>query len=120
MTKRADDLSVFVAPRGQFFNSKVWPSGLAHAPATFQDHMNQVLQGVKQKTTVQELLTRGAFIEGYVDDLLLRAGTVEAHVRLVEECLRTCDEAHTKIKVSKCEFMEESRKYLGFEVSWRW
>ena len=37
----------------------------------------------------------------------------------MEEFLRTCDKCHTKIKVSKCEFMMESLYYLGFEVGWR-
>ena len=96
------------------------PFSLANAPATFQELMNQGLQRMKRKATVQNLLKRGAVIEPYIDDVLLGADTVEDHLKLVEDFLRTCDECHTKVRLSKCEFMKESLEYLGFEVAWRW
>mmetsp|Transcript_101527 Transcript_101527/g.171896 ORF Transcript_101527/g.171896 Transcript_101527/m.171896 type:complete len:99 (-) Transcript_101527:114-410(-) len=97
------------------------PLGLANAPATFRELMNQVLQRMKRKTTVQDLLKLGAVIEAYIDNVLLGADTVEDHLKLVEEFLRSCHDCHTEFKLSKCEFMKESLEYLGFEVGWqRW
>ena len=54
------------------------PLVLANAPATFQQLMNQALQRMKRKATVQDLLKCGAAIEAYIDDVLLGADTVEA------------------------------------------
>ena len=82
--------------------------------------MNHVLHRMKRKATVGDLQKRGAVIEAYIDDVLLGADTVEGHLKLVEEFLRTCDECHTNVKISKCDFMKESLEYLSFEVGWRW
>ena len=54
-----------------------------------------------------------------MDDVLLGTDTIEDHLKLVQDFLRTCDECHTKVKLSKCEFMKESLQYLGFEVGWQ-
>ena len=56
LTKRAQDLSAFIAPNGQVFKWKVMPFGLTNAPATFQELMNQVVARMKLKPTVQALL----------------------------------------------------------------
>ena len=113
LTKRAQDLSAFVAPNGQVFKWKSMPCGLPMAPTTFQELMNQVLQRMKRKATVQDLLTCGAFIEAYIDDGLLGVDTVEDQLKLLEKFMRTCDECHTKVKLSKCECMKESLEYLA-------
>ena len=69
---------------------------------------------------MQEVLKRGAVIEASINDVPLGADTVEDDLKLPEEFLRTCDECHTKVKLSKCEFMKEFLEYLGFEVVWQW
>ena len=69
---------------------------------------------------MQDMLKRGAVVEGNINDVLLGADTVEDQLKLLEDFLRTWDECHTKVKLSKCEFMKESLEYLGFEVGWRW
>ena len=38
----------------------------------------------------------------------------------MEEFLRTCEEYNTRVKLEKCEFMQEEIEYLGFQVRWRW
>ena len=82
LKKRAEDLSAFVAPNGQVFKWKAMPFGLAKAPTTFQDLMNHVLQRMKRRATVQDLLKYGVVIEAYIDDVLLGADAVDDHLRL--------------------------------------
>ena len=99
---------------------KVMPFGLTKAPGTFQDLMNQVVARMKLKPTVQALLKKGAVIDVYIDDVLLGTDDADDHLRLVEEFLRTCEECNTRVKLEKCEFMQEEIEYLGFQVGWRW
>ena len=120
LTKRAEDLSAFVAPNGQGFKWKVKPFGLANAPAMFQELMNHGLHRMKRKATVQDLLKRGAVIEAYIDDVLLGADTVADHLNLGEESQRTCDGFHTNVKISKCALMKESLEYFRFEPGWHY
>ena len=76
LSKRAQDVSAFIAPNGQLFKWKVMPFGLTNALATFQEVMNLVVARMKLKPTLQALLKKGAVIEVYIDDVLL--GTYDA------------------------------------------
>ena len=105
LTKRAQDLSAFIAPNGQVFKWKVMPFGLTNVPATFQELMNQVVARMKLKPTVQALLKKGAVIEVYIDDVLPGTDDADDHLRLMEEFLRTYEECNTRVKLEKCEFM---------------
>ena len=116
LTKRAQNLSAFIAPNGQVFKWKVMPLRLTNARATFQELMNQVVACIKLKPTVQALLKRGAVTEVYIDDVLLGTDDADDHLRLVEEFLRICEECNTHVKLQKCEFMQEEIEYLGFQV----
>ena len=120
LTQQAQDPSAFIAPNGQVFKRKVMPFGLTNAPATFQELMNQVVARMKLKPTVQALLKKGAVIEVYMDDVLLVTDDADDHLRLVKEFLRTCEDCNTRVKLEKCEFMQEEIEYLGFQVGWRW
>ena len=95
------------------------PFGLTNAPATFQELMDQVVARIKLKSTVPALLKRGAVIEVYIDDALLGTDDADDHLRLVEEFVRTCEECNTRLKLEKCEFMQEEMEYLGYQVGWR-
>ena len=119
LTKRAQDLSAFVAPNGQVFKWKVMPFELTNALATFQEVMNQAVARMKLKLTVQALLKKGAVIEVYIDDVLLGTDDADDYLLLVQEFLRTCEECNTCVNLEKCEFMQEEIEYLGFQVSWR-
>ena len=113
LTKRARDLSAFIAPNGQVFKWKVMPFGLTNALATFQELMNQVVARMKLKHTVHALLKKGAVIEVYIDDVLLGTDDADDHLRLVEEFLRTHEECNTRVKLKKREFMHEQIEYPG-------
>ena len=116
LTKRARDLPAFIAPNGQLFEWKVMLFSLTNAPATFQQLKNQVVARMKLKPTVQALLKKGAVIEVYTDDVFLGTDDADDHLRLVEEFLRSCEECNTRVKLEKCEFMQEEIEYLGFQV----
>ena len=107
LKKQAQDLSAIVAPNCQVFKLKAMPFGLTNAPAPFQELMNQVVARMKLKPTVQALLKKGAVIEVYIYDVLLGTDDADDHLRLVEEFLRTCEECNTRVKLEKCEFMQE-------------
>ena len=38
----------------------------------------------------------------------------------MEEFLHTCEECNTRVKLEKCEFMQEEIEYLGFQIGWGW
>ena len=116
LTNRAQDLSAFIAPNRQVFKWKGMPCGLTNAAATFRELMNQVVARMKLKPTAQALLRKGAVIEVHIDDVLLGTDDADDHLRLVEEVLRTCEEYNTRVKLEKCEFMQEEMEYLGFQV----
>ena len=59
-------------------------------------------------------------IEVYIDDVLLGTDDADDDLRLVEEFLRTYEECNTRVKLEKCQFMQEEIEYLGFQVGWRW
>ena len=96
------------------------PFGLANAPATFQELMNQIIAIRKRRPKVQQLLRKGAVIEAYIDDVFLGSNTTEDHKALIDEFLSVCDECNTRVKIEKCEFMREVVEYLGFEVGYQW
>ena len=96
------------------------PFGLTNAPATFQELMNQVVARMKLKPNVQALLKEGAVVEVYIDDVLLGTFDADDHLPLVEEFLRTCEECNTRMKLGKCEFLQEEIEYLGFQAGSRW
>ena len=68
LTKRAQDLSAFLAPNGQVFGRNVMSFGLTSTLATFQELRNQVVARMKLKPTVQTLFKKGAVIEVYIDN----------------------------------------------------
>ena len=74
-----------------------------------------------QKTRGTQNVFIGGFEIGvYIDDVLLGTDDADDHLRLVEEFLRTSEECNTRVKLEKCEFMQEKIEYLGFQVGWRW
>ena len=46
----------------------------------------------------------------------LGGNTQEDHLILLREFFAVCQENHTRLKLEKCEFMQETMQYLGFDV----
>ena len=120
LTERAKELSAVIATNGQVFPWNVMPFGLANAPATFQELMNQIIAIMERRPKVPQLLRKVAVIDAYIDDVFLGSNTTEDHKALIDEFLSVCDECNTRVKIEKCEFMREVVEYLGFEVGYQW
>ena len=120
LTPNAQELLAFITPQGRVFKWKVMPFGVANAPALFQDLMNKILSILRRRPVVQELITRGAQMEAHIDDVCLGKNTQEDHLIILGEFSAVCQENHTRLKLEKCEFMQETMQYLGFDIGYGW
>ena len=102
------------------FKWKVTPFGVANAPATFQVLMNKILSILRQRPVVQELISQGAQMEAHIDDVCRGTHAQEDHLILLDEFFAVCGENHTRLKLEKCEFMQETMQYLGFYIGYGW
>ena len=108
LTPNAQKLLAFITPQERVFKSKVIPFGVADAPALFQELMNKILSILRRRPKVQELISQGAQMEAHIDDVCLGTNTVEDHLILLGEFFAVCQENHTRLKLEKCEFMQET------------
>lgn len=92
--------------RNRHLQFKVMPFGLAGAPATFQRAMDVLLTGISWQYCLV-----------YLDDILIYSETFEDHIKHIEEVLRRLDEANFKVKPEKCQWGQDSVKFLGHIVS---
>ena len=120
LTPNAQELLAFITPQARVFKWKVMPFGVANAPALFQELMNKILSILRRRPKVQELISRGAQMEAHIDDVCLGTNTQEDHLILLGEFFAVCQENHTRLKLEKCEFMQETMQYLGFDVGYGW
>ena len=82
------------------------PFGLVNAPATFQRLMEVVLSGLARDSC-----------HVYLDDVLVLGRTLEEHNANLTKVLSRLREAGLRLKPKKCEFAQESVRYLGHVVS---
>ena len=59
-------------------------------------------------------------MEAHIDDACLLTNTQEDHLILLGDFAAVCQENHTRLKLEKCEFMQETMQYLGFDVGYGW
>lgn len=82
------------------------PFGLRNAPSSFQRLMSLVLSNLQPLQ-----------IGIYIDDIVLASATVEEHLDKLKIVFDRLADHNLKIKPSKCHFMKDTVKYLGFKVS---
>ena len=116
----AQELLAFVMPQRRVFKWKVMPFGVANAPALFPDLMNKILSILRRRPKVQELISRGPQMKAHIDDVCLGTNTQEDHLILLGEFFAACQENHTRLKLEKCEFLQETMQYLGLDVGYGW
>ena len=108
LTPNAKELLAFITPQGRVFKWKVMPFGVANARALFQELMNKILSILRRRPKVQELISRGAQMEAHIDDVCLGTSTQEDHLILFGQFFAVCQENHTRLKLEKCDFMQET------------
>ena len=120
LTPDAQELLAFVTPQGRLFKWKVMPFGVANAPVLFQALMNKILSILRRRPMGQELISRGAQMEAHIANVCLGTNTQEDHLVLLGEFFAVCQENHTRLKLKKCEFMQETMRYLEFDIGYGW
>ena len=120
LTPNAQELLAFITPQGRMFKWNVMLLDVANAPALFQELMNKILSILRRRPKVQERICRGAQMEARIDDVCLGTNTQGDHLILLGEFFAVCQEKHTRLKLEKCEFMQETMQYLGLDVRYGW
>ena len=82
------------------------PFGLANAPATFQNMMNEIFR---------DMIDLGVVI--YLDDILIYSENEQDHVALVTEVLARLQEHQLAIAPDKCEWHRSRVNFLGYIIS---
>ena len=104
--KEGDEWKTAFRTRYGHYEFLVMPFGLANAPATFQNMMNDIFR---------DLLDHGVLV--YIDDILIYSETEEEHERLVLEVLKRLKENQLAAAVDKCYWHKASVEYLGYIIS---
>ena len=120
LTPNAQELLAFITPQGRVFKWEVMPFGLANAPAIFQELMSKILSILRRRPVVQELISRGAQMEAHSDNVCLGTNPQADHLILLGEFFTVCQETQTRLKLGKCEFIQETMQYLGFDIGYGW
>ncbi|KAJ6437046.1 FHA domain-containing protein [Purpureocillium lavendulum] len=87
------------------YEYQVMPFGLVNAPASFQQYINDALEGLVDITCVV-----------YLDDILIFSEHAEQHEDDVKEVLRRLRKAGLYANLRKCEFSVRRVSFLGFVI----
>ena len=118
LTPNTQEPLAFITPQGRVFKCKVMPFGVANAPALLRELMNKILSILRRRPVPQELISRGAQMEAYIDDVCLGTNTQDDYPILLGEIFAVCQENPTRLQLEKCEFMQETMQYLGFDIGY--
>jgi transposase InsO family protein len=97
--------TAFITTSG-LYEFNVMPFGLTNAPATFQRLMDLVLAGIKWKCCLV-----------YMDDIIIFSTSFEQHLLDLREVFERIHGAGLFVKPSKCDWCQNSIKYLGHVIS---
>ena len=92
----------FVTGQGTYCY-RVMPFGLKNAGVTYQRLVNRMFQ---KKI--------GAYMEVYIDDMLVKSTTAELHIAHLSEAFQILREYNMKLNPAKCAFGVSAGKLLGF------
>ena len=82
------------------------PFGLSNSCGTFQRTMELALQGLQWETCLV-----------YIDDIIVYGRDFDEHMQRVEQVLERMKQAGLKLKLEKCNFLQEQVVFLGHVVS---
>uniref|UniRef100_A0A0N5BP18 RNA-directed DNA polymerase n=1 Tax=Strongyloides papillosus TaxID=174720 RepID=A0A0N5BP18_STREA len=95
-------IAAFVTHEG-IFQYKVMPMGLTGSPDKFQEIMDEVLDGIPE-----------CYV--YLDDILTCSNDESNHLKTIDKILQRIITYGMKISLAKCQFSQNSVKYLGFRL----
>ena len=55
-------------------------------------------------------------MEANIDDVCVVTNTEEGHLILLREFFEVCEKKHSRLKLERCEFMQETLQYLGLDI----
>ena len=82
------------------------PFGLANAPTTFQNMMNEIFK---------DMIDHGVVI--YLDDILIYGRSEEDHIALTKKVLECLQEYQLALSVEKCKWHMSKVNPLGYIIS---
>ena len=97
--------TAFATDRG-LYEYRVMPQGACNSPATFQNLMNIMLQGMTSRQA-----------SAYLDDILVTGQTFEEHLDNLEEVLKRLRAHGLKLSTAKCNLIKDSVPYLGHTLT---
>lgn len=101
--KKGDEWKTAFRTRYGHFEYTVMPFGLANAPASFQNMMNEVLR---------EFLDQGVVV--YIDDVLIYSENEQQHIELVKGVLAKLAEYNLAVAAHKSIFHVPEVEFLGY------
>ena len=104
LNKEVREKTVFTCHMG-LFNFRVMLFGLANAPGVFSQLMSIVLDGME------------TFTMAYLDDIMVFLRSPEEHFEHLQWVFDRLKRHGLKLKLSKCQFLREETKYLGFVIN---
>ena len=104
LNKEDREKTAFTCHMG-LFNFRVMPFGLANAPGVFSQLMSIVLDGME------------TFAMAYLDDIMEFSRSPEEQFEHLQRVFDRLTGHGLKLKLSKCQFLREETKYLGFVIN---
>uniref|UniRef100_A0A0N5BBN4 RNA-directed DNA polymerase n=1 Tax=Strongyloides papillosus TaxID=174720 RepID=A0A0N5BBN4_STREA len=95
-------IAAFVTHEG-IFQYKIMPMGLTCSPDKFQEIIDEVLDGIPE-----------CYV--YLDDILTCSNDESNHLKTIDKILQRIITYGMKISLAKCQFSQNSVKYLGFRL----
>ena len=104
--KKGDEWKTAFRTRYGLYEYLVMPFGLANAPATFQNMMNDIFR---------DLIDQGVLV--YMDDFLIYTKTMDEHIEIVKDILSRLQLWELAVEIDKCEFHQTQVEFLGYIIS---
>lgn len=99
---KGDEYLTAFRTRFGLYEYLVMPFGLANAPSSFQNYINDVLRGYLDE-----------FCTAYIDDILIFSQSLDEHHDHLRKVLSILLNVGLQINIKKCEFHTTSVKFLG-------
>jgi hypothetical protein len=100
-----DEWKTAFRTRYGYYEYLVMPFGMANAPVSFQNMINEIFK---------DMIDLG--IVAYINDILIYSQTKEEYEKLVKEVLSHLQKWDLAISIDKCEFHKLDIEFLGYMI----